>query len=99
MEVRDGRLPSDGREAARVMVPERFRRWPALDTPADDTRDISAALFGGGRQTRDRLPLPGKARGDVANHKDDPARVDREIRSHCHAAGLILLRAEPRGGR
>src|SRR3984957_4167763 len=36
VEVRDGRLPPYGRETARVMVPERFRGCPTLDTSADD---------------------------------------------------------------
>src|SRR5277367_416918 len=99
VEVGDGRLPSDGRETARVMVLERFRGCQTLDTSADDVRDISAALFGGWRQPRDRLPVPGEARGDVADHKDDSAGVDGEIRPYCNAAGLVWLRAEPLGGR
>jgi hypothetical protein len=99
VEVSDGGLPPDRRETARMMGPERFRRRPTLDTPADDTRDINAALLGGGRQPWNQLPVPGEARGDVANHKDDAARVDGEIRPYCNAAGLVWLRAEPRGGR
>ena len=93
-----GRLPPDGRDAARVTVAERLRRRPALDTPADDTRDRCAALLRCS-QPGNRLSVPGEARGDVADRKDDPARVDGETRPHCRSAGLVLLRAEPRGGR
>ena len=62
-------------------------------------RDISICPVWRLAPAQGPAPVPGEARGDVADHKDHSAGVDGEIRPYRNAAGLVWLRAEPLGGR